>query len=108
MTAAEKCPTPERICPMEAPMQRMEEGLSRLERVATIIEVRLPQIADEVGKLDIQVNGNGAPGIKTDLHDVKRDMRRILWALGIVGTVWLGKFAVGIMGLLEIANKVKP
>jgi len=105
---AEKCPNPDKPCILEGQMDRIAVLLDRLEHSATIVEVTMPAMQRHIERLDMDLNGNGAPGIKKDLQTVKIYTQIAVWGFGIIASVWLGKIAMAGWALIEVGRTVKP
>ena len=88
--------------------KKLDEILKRLTGQPTIeewhdlatmlseVDDRVKDIKCTVDKLDESVNGNGKPGLKTQVHDLERDMsnyNRLTWiVIGIGASSVVGAF----------------
>lgn len=96
--------------------QKLDQILHRLDDQPTTEEwhdlidawskaiTRLDAVIVRVDRLHETIDGNGKPGLKTDVHDLKKSMgviSRITWM--VVGT-----FVTGVVGLLLYLAQLQP
>lgn len=68
------------------------EILAILTEIKTEMAAR-KYIDDKVHALDKCVNGNGVPGLRTDIQLIKDQIGRINWAAGLVAAVVIADIA---------------
>lgn len=73
-------------------VKEMKEMLSKLLIAESARVERELQFRTDVDNLKKTVNGNGAPGLKTDVQLLKEQMIRIYWLGGVVVVALVGNF----------------
>lgn len=96
--------------------QKLDQILHRLDGQPTTEEwhdlidawskaiTRLDSVIVRVDRLHETIDGNGKPGLKTDVHDLKKSMS----AIGRITWMVVGTFVTGVVGLLIYIVQTHP
>ncbi len=89
-------------------LDKILEIVQEIQQADAKRDALLEQIRCDVGDHEKDINGNGKPGLKTDVAVLQEQVTRLVWMLGAVGVAFLGSIITLAVAILTHQLKVGP